>query len=369
MKALFVTLFFVLLLLPAIQNGTGITLVTPVEEYRRKAEAPLINLKALLHDRGDLHRKFLAWYDDRYGCRDLLIKLKTQIDYTLFSKSDRIHIGKEGWLYYRNVLDNQKPQVERQPRKAMHDYYEHIRTLALNLRDRGITMVVLRMPLKDAIYPEFLPATVPHFPDKRNADLVSELLNSSLEIVNIDVTAELKELKPSLQIFHKTDFHWTDPAGFHIARDLVNTLHRLEGKKGSLWSHELKISHKQFSGGQARFMPLLYAPEEISLFIEKTWQDATTYEKGTPPFREIYRTKDDGASNLLPTTVVKGNSFFDALLRSGVQNYFKELYICQSNVTFPDVLQVLPVGTRYFVVQELAGISEHLHAVKWRGLQ
>jgi len=365
MKLFFVILFFFLLLLPSIQNATGLVSIKPVEESRRKAEMPNPAVKNFLSDRGNMGRQLLSWYDDRYGFRDLLIKLKTQIDYSVFSKSDRIHIGQDGWLYYRNVLDNQKPQVERQPTAAIQDYYEKLRSLSRYLRERGITMVVLRMPLKDVIYPEFLPATVPCYPEQRNADLLSKLLNSSEDIIGIDVTAKLKALKPSLQIFHKTDFHWTDPAGFHIARDLVNLLYRLEGNQGTLWNHELRIVRMQLSGGQAREMPLLKSPEEVSIFNEKTWEDTTIYQKGTPPLREILRSKTEVRGPLLPITVIKGNSFFDALLRSGFPNYFSELYICDSN-DFTDVIRNLPKGCKYLIVQELAGISEHPTQVKWK---
>ncbi len=367
MKLYFIVLFFVLLLLPSVQNATGIALLKPVEEYRKKAEAPSISITTLITNKGELGSSFLRWYDDRYGFRDLLIRLKTQIDYSVFSKSDRIHIGLNGWLYYRNVLDNQKPGVERQPKRAMHKYYEELRTLSRYLRQQGITLVVLRMPLKDVIYPEYLPA-IPVLPFHRNADLVSDLLRSSPDVIYLDVTTRLKALKPSLQIFHKTDFHWTDPAGFCIAEDLVNLLSQLEGQR-PLWDHPLEMEKKVISGGQARFMPLLWSPAETSIFNKKTWTDETLYSKGDPPFREIYRAKNGNAQNVLPVTVVKGNSFFDALLRSGIANYFSELYICNSNVSFPDVLRILPTGTRYLIVQELAGISEHPHAVKWRDQQ
>jgi hypothetical protein len=352
-------------LLPSLQSTNWLVSIQPVEELRRKAEFPNLMTTTLPSDRGDFGRKLQSWYDDHYGFRDLLIKLKTQIDYSVFSKSDQVHIGKEGWLYYRSVLDKEKIQVERQPHKIMHDYFLKLVDLSRYLKKKRITLVILRIPLKDIVYPEFVPKTVPKYPPERNEYLLTNLLNSNQDIISIDVTEALTKLKPSLQVFHKTDFHWTDPAAFFIAQDLVNLLFRLEGHNGSHWNHEIRIVKKEFSGGQARFMPLLLSLKEVSIFNQATWPDSTSFEKGTPPFREILRSKDEGHRPLLPTTVVKGNSLFDAMLRSGVQNYFSALFVCNTNVRLSEVLKSMPEDTKYLIIQDMAGNQEYIDRVTW----
>ena len=55
----------------------------------------------------------VKWFNDHFGFRDFLIRSKTQIDYSVFGMSTRIHVGSDGWLFYRSVMDVEKPKFEK----------------------------------------------------------------------------------------------------------------------------------------------------------------------------------------------------------------------------------------------------------------
>ena len=43
--------------------------------------------------------------DDRSGFRDLFIRMKNQIDYSIFNVSRKVYVGSEGYLFNRNLTD------------------------------------------------------------------------------------------------------------------------------------------------------------------------------------------------------------------------------------------------------------------------
>ncbi|MGH2198802.1 hypothetical protein ACQ1Z2_14755, partial [Enterococcus faecalis] len=61
------------------------------------------------------------WFNDHFGLRALLIKLKTQIDFSVFGTSDKVVVGRNGWLFYRAVISKEEPLVERLLSQGLED--------------------------------------------------------------------------------------------------------------------------------------------------------------------------------------------------------------------------------------------------------
>ena len=149
---------------------------------------------------------------------------KTQIDYSVFGMSTRVHVGSNGWLFYRSVMDIQKPNIELSLRKNSDAVVEGTRQLAISLASQGVQLIIMIAPMKDVYYSEFLPSTAKRLPDPRQIDLLQNRLRSMKEIIFLDSAVILKEVAKQRLVFHKTDFHWNDPAAFEVARVLVNKL-------------------------------------------------------------------------------------------------------------------------------------------------
>jgi hypothetical protein len=82
----------------------GKSIVAPVEE--RRAADPFPPLHLLTGTNGDFAAKLNTWFDDRVGFRDLLIRSKNQVDYSLFHTSKKVFIGANGWLFDRHQFDS-----------------------------------------------------------------------------------------------------------------------------------------------------------------------------------------------------------------------------------------------------------------------
>jgi len=175
--------------------------------------------------------------------------------------------------------------------------------------------------------PGELPRTIPNLPSPPMMDDFLAKLAGIPGLVYVDAAAILRRAQVQRPVFHKTDFHWNDPAAFEVAREIVEQIRHKEGRAEPVWKHPLEIETKQFSGGIATFMPVFFPPSENGLFIKKSWTDPpdlSSFSKRGIYEYELHRKTPNG--QLLPTMVVLGDSFFDGMTRSGLDIYFRSFY-------------------------------------------
>jgi hypothetical protein len=347
----FVAAFFLMTILPLIALFAGVTLTTPVQENRTLAAAPHWTWPP---DFTALSQQADRWFTDHFGLRSLLIRLKTQIDLSVFRTSNRVHIGSDGWLFYRSVMDLEKPSVEDLLGKTEPEVLAGIEAFGQALSSKGIRLIIASNLLADRFVPDKLPRTVPRLPSSPRFDHFLAQLATLAGISYLDTPAILKRTQQQRQIFHKTDFHWNDPAAFDVARELVELIAHLEGREAPIWRHELEIETRRESGGIAMFMPVFFPPSEEGLFTKRNWPNPDGYSvaSNVQPFETVVRVSPHKPT-LLPATVVLGDSFFDGIIRSGFDAYFNEMYrIRWSHKTkISDLAAALPASTRYVVVQ------------------
>jgi len=348
-RLVFLIGFMLFIWMPMVQMVTGFPRQPTLDENRKLAPAPVLKSWSEI---GQYAGDTVKWFNDHYGFRDFLIRSKTQLDYSVFGMSTRVHVGSDGWLFYRSVVDDQQPKVELSLRTEADAVVEGTRRLALALEARGIKLIMMITPMKDVYYSEHLPSIAKQLPKPRQVDLLQDRLRSMKEIIFIDSATILKEVASKRNVFHKTDFHWNDPAAFEVTRTLVNEIGKLEGKTDPVWTHKLEIEEKPLSGGEAMFMPIFFPPTENALFVKPTWvQPPYNYVERKPPFEWIYEAKEPTGSELQPI-VVFGDSFFDGMIRSGIWGYFKKIYRARTNeVNLKEVVSNLPPDTRYLLVE------------------
>lgn len=348
-KMTVVATFFVILLFPVVQMVTGLFHIPVLDENRTRERAPTSTdlLKPVV-----FFSRSQKWFEDHYGFRDLLIRLKTQIDYSVFGVSDRVYIGVDGWLYYRNVIDNQKPAEEAMADAQLDAVVKKFSALGTELAARNIKMIVITNQLKDKFYPEYLPYMVRGNREHQRFDDFRAKMRLASGATYMDTTEVLTTLKTSRQIFHKTDFHWNDPAAAEVARLLVDKIAAFDGRKVPAWRYPLKIEVRKLSGDQALFLPLFSPPAEDALFVDQRSRTMPSKEQqNAAPFESIFSTPAK-QNDLLPTTVLYGDSFSDGMLRAGLSDHFGALYRARrGEVKLSDVLEKMPADTKYFVFQ------------------
>jgi hypothetical protein len=348
-----IALYMGMLILPTVQMRFNLFDYKALDEARQRAPEPIVSVDRSANDFKGLVNDFETWFNDNYGFRDLLISLGTQIDYSIFRYSGKIHIGRDGFLYYRFVSDYDLFWTYLAYKEnKVHDAYNRLMSISDKIKKKGIRMVFIMSPLKPALYPEFLPKSAPFKEDLCYRDL-NELLKNQTEIIYIDVQERLFALKERMPVFYRTDFHWTSPAAFLIAEEIVNAMGKAANMGERVWKHPLEIEHAVFSGGEARFMPLFIVPQENSIVVKKNWTENGTFDYTQKELYEfIYHSQ--GKESVLPTTVFLGNSFGDGFTDSGMYSYFKNYYRANTWYARLDtILDNLPEGTKFFILQTI----------------
>ena len=370
MRLIGILIFFAALCMPAVLSATGWLSSFAVDENRTRAAWPHAEFST---DPTAYMAGAEAWFDDRFGGRDFLIRLKTQIDYSLFRTSTRVHIGKKGWLFYRSVLDNQKPAMERQLRADGDTLAAGIERLAQQLKARDVHLILMPILLADVYYPDRLPRSVPRLPQPSRFAQAIERWKRIPDVTVFDSEPILRQIGATRPIFHKTDFHWNEPAAFEVAHGFVDMIEQREGLKQSLWNHALLIETRPYSGKEASFLPLMSMPSENGLFIKQTWNEPDLHFAFDQGLYESISTETAPDRITLPTMCIVGDSFFDGLSASGFQAYFQKTYFARwrSEKTLYDLLGQLPADCRYLLVEFIEiqepAITGLMHATEHLG--
>jgi hypothetical protein len=345
----FLTAFFVLTLLPLAQMTLNLPSAPPIDERRTLAPTP----QAGWRDPFRWVTEADAWFSDHFGFRSALIRTKTQIDYSLFHTSSRIYIGADNQLFYRSVMDVEKPAAERFLKARKSDIVDNVRTLHSALAGRGIRLALSVNLLADRYLPEKLPASAPRYTGPQQIDDLIAQLGKSLGPDFFDLTPTLLEAARKHPIFHKTDFHWNNPAAAAAGKMIVNRWSTLLGR-APLWTREIAVRSVRFSGGMARFMPLFVTPEETTLDIDWNFSAPAGLQSFSNEgiFESGHRIPDS-RPDLLPTLVMLGDSFSDGYLVAGLPIYFQNFYRVRwgAEITISRVIESLPDDTRLLLIQ------------------
>jgi len=154
--------------------------------------------------------KYQVYFDDRFAYRNELVEHVNKTKIKLFNKSaipDQVTIGKEDWLFL-----SRKDYIA-----AASEVYteQQLDTIVLNLEvitryfdNKGIKFYFMMIPLKDRIYPEFLPPLQRVETRNSKLDQIFDRLKNNNVIRSVNCKQELLVGKKVKETFYKTDTHW-----------------------------------------------------------------------------------------------------------------------------------------------------------------
>ncbi len=170
------------------------------------------------------------YYSEHFGFRQELVTANAVLNETLFARStnDKTTIGKDGWYYLNETLDDYTGA------SALSDrgIYRLKKTLDLMNQysnESNITMLFFSAPNKNSIYPEFMPWHIRRSTESGNLDRLSALFSRDPNSdYYIDMKSRLLELKEteSRDIYLKNDSHWNELgalAAYNAMQDNFNS--------------------------------------------------------------------------------------------------------------------------------------------------
>jgi alginate O-acetyltransferase complex protein AlgJ len=226
-SAALIGLFFAALWTPLIGTFFGAGNFRPGEENRILAGFPS---RADGTNWFDFARAFTAYFDDHFGFRGTLITSQAILRVKLLgvSTSPDVLIGKEGWLYYTGE-------------KSMEDYrgalpfatgeleawLRYFKGYNAWLARRGILFLVVIVPDKQTVYPEFLPGSIRKVGARTRLDDFIAAMKTESNVCVLDLRSPLQAAKVRYsEVYHRTDTHWSDAGVYAAYREILPQIQR-----------------------------------------------------------------------------------------------------------------------------------------------
>ena len=171
--------------------------------------------------------RFEQYYRDAFGFRNELIAVhnRVKLDWLHTSPAANVVVGKGGWLYYSGgrVLEDHRglaPLTDEHLRR----WAEALRRRREWLAERGGEYLVVIVPEKHTIYPEFLPdGMAPVGPATRLDQFISDARVTGAARV-LDLRGDLRGAKPWSRLYHRGDTHWNERGAYVGYRAIMAVL-------------------------------------------------------------------------------------------------------------------------------------------------
>jgi len=153
-------------------------------------------------------------FSDRFGGRDDYVRFHHDTLLSVFGVSslDTVMPGKDGWYYWlgedgHSLARHYRGALPFRPRLVNSSVAEFGRRQEW-LAARGIGYVVMVVPEKFTIYPEYLPSWVARSPSPTPHDQLSAAMRRNGRVAFIDLREPLRAAKVRERVYYQTDSHW-----------------------------------------------------------------------------------------------------------------------------------------------------------------
>lgn len=167
-----------------------------------------------------------AWVADHFPPRTQLIAAVNGLRLRLgFSGSNRVIVGRDGWLFYDDTT-HLGPARGDPPLSdaAAQAWLEGLVGRTEAMRAEGRAFIVLAPPMKETVYPEFAPGWFRLDPN-RAAPRLARLARLSRAGEVIYPHAEIaQQARWGLKTYSRHDTHWTDLGAYHGYVALMRSL-------------------------------------------------------------------------------------------------------------------------------------------------
>ncbi len=210
--ALLVTLFIAM-----IAAGFAGTFRTPRvagNPFEKRAAEPLPSFPDSRAALREYPARFERFFDDRFGMRARLVHIDHWVKATVFGVSpvSKVLIGKSGWLYFRGedskAFDRWYRGGETVPDTTLIAARDELLRRQAFLAGRGIPFVVVVVPEKYSVYPEYLPDWSTRIAQQTPLDRFAADLARYPQLEFIDLRGPLMDAKGSDRLYYQTDSHW-----------------------------------------------------------------------------------------------------------------------------------------------------------------
>ncbi|QKG54066.1 alginate O-acetyltransferase AlgX-related protein [Hymenobacter sp. BRD67] len=228
LKKVLLGLLSLLFVLPALQAKWHLLPVPPLEGYSEPSACPSFSFENLLSD--TYQPQFETYLSDRLGFRELAIRLRNQLAYSLFNQvhASDVLLGQHEVLYQggptESYLGRDYLGID-----ALRQHAERVRDVQDSLARHGVQLLYVLAPGKPSYQPEDLPPSVQAiWPGPTNYEEFSHALPKA-GVHTLDAAALFKKWKPTAAypLFPRGGTHWSGYGVTLVADTLFRAIEAL----------------------------------------------------------------------------------------------------------------------------------------------
>ena len=254
-------------------------------ENRKLADPPAASM--FLDNVSGYMGSFEQFYNDRFADRLTLQRIRSLIMYKFLftSSSPSVVLGGKDWLFYltEDLATNDALNAEQ-----IKNWLQLFRTRRDFLASHGIKYVVMLVPEKGTIEPEYLPAIYRSHDRASRYKQMREILNTNAVVENVDLLTVFEKVSDRRTLYYKTDSHWTFIGARLAALALAAKLHTLFPSLSTDHVEQVKLFDGTVSGDLAKMLNLQGVLSEKTPDVDQKTLKAiislkTSGEDGKPP--------------------------------------------------------------------------------------
>lgn len=290
-----------------------------------------------LRENGQWNIHFLAelgeYFNHSFAFRNHLITAYNGVMAEVFrtSMEDDVIMGKDGYLFYRDTLDDYQKTGSMDARKIENTVY-NLELLEKILDRQGISFVFTIAPNKNSLYGEYMPGRYQKLRTEASSYSNSERFQEQLEGRKLSYVNLFSLFQShSEELYHKTDSHWNNEGAALAGAELLRSLGRQPEDYGRMPFH----INNDFQGDLFHMLYPSCKGSEGEVYYEKKWN--YNYDtKISSTFDPFITTTNGKASG---TVAVFRDSFGNALLPFIAEEYAKGIFSRAMPVTVEDMVR------------------------------
>lgn len=279
-------------------------------------------------------KKYEDYYNDHFPWREEMIGQYTLFNFFVNHKSGvpgMVAVGKNNWLF----LEQKERMVYRGDTLCtaaeITQMAKYLRKRTEWHQARGIHFYVSILPLKQEIYPEYLPANYRRGKMGTMTDKIIEAIKQEGGINFIEMKPALLAAKTNGQLFCKTDNHWNMRGAFYAYRTIIERVKKDFPKVG--FPSEKDVVYKdtlRYGGNLANMLNLAeYLKEEVPVETIRNrrakWVAPAGYHL-EEPFETDYERTTETNDTTLPRAVIIHDSFTLSMIPYLSENFCRSVF-------------------------------------------
>ncbi len=335
-QIILIVLFIMAIWLP---NIGSVLNIAPGESSEQRAMEKLPELKLDRKSIISFQSKFMKYYVDNFGFRNVFIRWNSlfKLNVLKVDQFPKVLVGKEGWLYLikddegNNSLDYYRSLSLFPGEKEMAEWMRPLVDIQKHLTGRGIHLLVVFVPMKQRVYPEYVPEYLKPIHERTRLDQMMSYIKKRTTIDAIDTGPAIIAGKKDHLVFIKHDVHWNVYGAYIAYRAIMDEMSVAMKPMPPYSLDDYTITAVRFTGGDLANMLGLKDRFSEDGYVyalkggRKSKSLPITYPAPFSRFTEALETPDRSK----PKAVVFHDSFFN-FLKPFMGEHFSRMACFQS---------------------------------------